>query len=250
MAHPMYKRIADQLRNRINGGTYEPGQQLPTEKELMAEFRIARGTAREAISHLVQEGLVSTRRGVGAFVRARRPMIYRPQAEFRPAPSDTMDRFMAQITAEGRIPAQTIDVAIIPPPRYVARQFDADDDVVVVRRRVRSIDGEPYNVNDTYYPHGLVQGSEIMLPGDIARGANEVLAELGHRQVRCIDEWQWRMPTPDETRRLELLPGTPVAVCWTTGYDDQDRPVRCTFNLLPGDRHIAVYERHRPDEAG
>lgn len=248
VASPIYQRIAKQLRERIADGTYGPGDQLPTERELMTEFKIARGTAREAVHLLVQEGLVTTRRALGAFVRARRPMLFRPQGEFEPAPSAEMDRFMAQITAEGRAPAQTIDVAVIPPPRYVAEKFASDADVVVVRRRTRSIDGEPYNICDSYFPFDLVRGSEIMLPTDIARGANEVLAELDARQDRVIDEWHFRQPTPDETRRLELLPGTAVGVCWATGYDTAGRPVRCVYNVLPGDRHVVVYERIRPAE--
>lgn len=247
MAQPVYRRIAAQLRERIESGAYGPSDQLPSEKDLMVEFEIARGTAREAVNLLVQEGLVTTRQGRGAFVRRRRPMVLRPQAEFEPAPSEEMDRFMAQITAEGRAPAQTIAVEIITPPLYVAEKLGSTDDVVVVRRRTRSIDGEPYNINDSYFPAELVDGSEIMRPVDITRGANQVLAELDAEQVRVIDEWHFRQPTPDEARRLELLPGTAVGVCWATGYDATGRAVRCVYNVLPGDRHVVVYERRRSE---
>lgn len=248
MASPVYQRVAAELRERVTTGVYGPETQLPSEKQLMAEFDISRGTARAAVDVLVQEGLVSTRKGSGAFVRRRRPMLHRPQAEFEPAPSAEMDRFMAQITAEGRVPAQTIAVEVIPPPQYVADKLGSDAKVVVVRRRVRSIDGEPYNINDSYFPLALVASSEIMLPNDIARGASQVLAELDAEQVRLIHEWHFRQPTPDEARRLELLPGTAVGVCWTVGYDATGRAVRCVYNVLPGDRNVVVYELRRPAE--
>lgn len=52
-----------------------------------------------------------------------------------------------------------------------------------------------------------------------------------------------RMPTPDETRRLNLGPGTPVAYHICTGFTEADQPVRVVLNVLPGDRHIIAYER-------
>jgi DNA-binding GntR family transcriptional regulator len=45
-------------------------------------------------------------------------------------------------------------------------------DLVVVRRRVRYLNDEPFNINDTFYPFDLVQGSELVSPADIARGAS------------------------------------------------------------------------------
>ncbi|MEJ2863070.1 hypothetical protein [Actinomycetospora flava] len=41
-----------------------------------------------------------------------------------------------------------------------------------------------------------MQGSEIMHPADIGRGANQVLAELGAEQTHAVDEIEVRMPTP------------------------------------------------------
>ena len=144
-------------------------------------------------------------------------------------------------------PSQTIEVAIVDPPAEVAERLAlGEGESAVVRRRVRSLDGEPYNINDSYYPLSLAQGTEIMQPGDIARGANEVLTEQGYEQVRALDEFYVRMPTPDEVRRLDLGPGTPIACHVATGITAEDLPVRVVVNVLPGDRHVIVYERAKP----
>jgi DNA-binding GntR family transcriptional regulator len=90
-----------------------------------------------------------------------------------------------------------------------------------------------------------VQGSEIMKPVDIARGANEVLRELGYDQVRALDEFYIRMPSPEEVGRLQLGPGTPVACHINTGLTEDGTPVRVVVNVLPGDRHVIVYERDK-----
>ena len=117
--------------------------------------------------------------------------------------------------------------------------------LVAVRKRLRYLDGEPFTINDSYYPLDIVRDSEIMRPEDITRGANEVLAELGFRQMRALDELYIRMPSPEEAHRLELPPATPVGYQVTTGYTEAGKPVRVVLNVLPGDRNVISYERQR-----
>ncbi len=151
---------------------------------------------------------------------------------------------MADHSAEGREPKQEIEVAIVDPPADVRKRLNlAEGELAAVRRRIRYLDGEPYNTNDSYFPLAVVQGSEIMNPADIARGANEVLRELGYPQTRTLDEIYIRMPDPNEIKRLELGPGTPVACHICTGLCDDGTPIRVVVNILPGDRHVIVYER-------
>jgi DNA-binding GntR family transcriptional regulator len=247
---PIYQQIADELRDRINDGSIPRGGKLPTEAELSSEHKVTRATVRSALDILLNEGLIYSSRPHGYFVRDREPMYYRPQREFRPKPaSPEMDQFMTEHSEKGRTPTQSIDIAIVDAPPEVAERLQVKPgEPVVVRRRVRFLDGEPYNINDSYYPLDIVQGTDIMQPGDIARGASRVLAEQGYEQVRAFDEFYVRMPTPEEARRLELGPGTPVARHICTGTTAEDMPVRVVLNILPGDRHVIVYERARPHD--
>jgi GntR family transcriptional repressor for pyruvate dehydrogenase complex len=65
-------QIAMQLRKAINENVWEPGERLPTEKELADTFDVSRATAREAIKLLSATGLVQSTRGGqgGTFVTA------------------------------------------------------------------------------------------------------------------------------------------------------------------------------------
>ncbi|MGH3822549.1 MAG: GntR family transcriptional regulator [Pseudonocardiaceae bacterium] len=65
---PAYQRVADDLRQAIATGKYQPGDQLPTLAELTARYSIAVMTARDAIRQLATEGLVVSRQGKGAYV--------------------------------------------------------------------------------------------------------------------------------------------------------------------------------------
>lgn len=60
--------LVEALGDRIRDGVIAPGDKLPTEAEVMAEFGVSRTVVREAISKLQASGLVQTRHGIGTFV--------------------------------------------------------------------------------------------------------------------------------------------------------------------------------------
>lgn len=246
-SQPKYARIADALRSRIVSGELVAGDRLPTEAELGEQYDSARSVVRQALAVLIAEGLIRSARTLGHYVRGDERIRYRPQQEWRPVPdSPEMDRFMEDWRE--RNPSQVISVEIATPPAVVAERLElAPGELVVIRRRVRSLNGVPWNTNDSHYPLELVQGSEIMDPTDVPRGTNQVLTDLGYETVRAIDEIETRPPTPEEAARLDLEAGTPVAMLRTTGYTSENRPVRCTLNVLPGAYHVIMYERVNPN---
>lgn len=235
---PAYRKIAEDIRARITSGELAPGALLPTQQELQAQYGVARMTARQAVAELINEGLVTSQQGKGVTVREQRHIVYRPQSEFKPR------------TSRAQTLSQSIDVAVEAAPPLIAERLGlAIGARVIVRKRVRSLDGEPFNINDTYYSYELAANTELMDPIDIPQGSNNVLADFGYREVRAIDEFYVRMPHPEEIRRLRLSPGTPVAVHYVTGYTAKDEPTRCDVFVLPGDRHVILYERIHPDDA-
>ena len=60
--------LVDSLGDRIRDGRLAPGDKLPTEAEIMAQFGVSRTVVREALSKLQASGLVQTRHGIGTFV--------------------------------------------------------------------------------------------------------------------------------------------------------------------------------------
>ena len=75
-ALPPYRQIAAWLRSRIEAGEFRPGEDpLPSEKDLVNLFGVARDTARRAVEALRDEGLVETipQRGTYVLPKERRP---------------------------------------------------------------------------------------------------------------------------------------------------------------------------------
>ena len=64
-------RLAANLRGRIDSGALQPGERLPTELALAAQYAVSRTVVREAVSRLRSGGLLVARQGSGVFVAAQ-----------------------------------------------------------------------------------------------------------------------------------------------------------------------------------
>ena len=241
----LYRQLADQLRAKIYSGELKPGEQLPTERELTEQFDASRNTVRLALGQLANEGLIVSGRGRGHFVRSSAPLLFMATRSESPDRRATTanDAWTTDVKSQGRTPAQTIEVSIVRPPNNVALLLELEEgETAAVRRRVRTVDGEPNSLSLSYFPMSIVATSEIIQPHDIVRGANRVLAEIGHDQVRYLDQIIARMPTPDELDALRINSGIPVHEHVRVGYDADGHAVRVAVTVLPADRHIIQYE--------
>lgn len=68
-AGPIYRQIADDLREQIRSGHLPPGSRLPSEKDLQHEYGHGYQTIRAALDLLVQQGLIVKRHGGPTRVR-------------------------------------------------------------------------------------------------------------------------------------------------------------------------------------
>jgi GntR family transcriptional regulator len=70
-----YRDIAAEVQKEIRLGTYEVGNLLPTETELMARYAASRQTVREALRLVTEQGLIVRRAGLGSVVIAAEPPV-------------------------------------------------------------------------------------------------------------------------------------------------------------------------------
>jgi DNA-binding FadR family transcriptional regulator len=68
-------RVTEALLSKIASDELAPGSQLPSEQTMAIGFGVSRTVVREAVSRLKSEGLIDSRQGRGAFVRADRSNV-------------------------------------------------------------------------------------------------------------------------------------------------------------------------------
>jgi GntR family transcriptional regulator len=243
---PLYQQLAARLRAQIHSGELPPGAQMPTENDLMALYRASRNTVRGALNVLRTEGLVMSLQGRGSFVRTNPPMKYfaslTGSRRKRLEADRTRDTFAQQIEAQGKVPKQVSITEVVPAGEFASYLQLAEGDLAGVRRRVMYADDEPLQLGDSYYPLDIVRDSKIMNPADVIEGTDQVLEDLGHTPIRYEDQITWRMPTADEATKLQMGPGTPVGRLVRTSFDQDERPIEVYVALLPGDKHVLLYD--------
>jgi GntR family transcriptional regulator len=72
---PLYHQLAGILGEAIRSGEYPPGARIPSEPQLAKQYGIGRPTVRQALDMLVNQRLLSRRRGSGTFVCTPEPEI-------------------------------------------------------------------------------------------------------------------------------------------------------------------------------
>ena len=252
MTIPMYRRIAQDLRQQIKSGRPGPGEQLPTELELSERYEASRNTIRDAIKWLTVNGLVETRPGQGTFVRSRiTPFI----TTLSVAPETGLgggegEAAFCEVKERGREPSASVPrVAVQQAVGNIAARLRIPEGTQVVSRcQERFIDGTPWSLQTSYYPMDLIgQGavrliSAEVIPGGTVNYLHQTLGLtlFGYRYrilVRSPDENELRFfDLPDDGR-------IPVVTIMRTGYRASDEgpvPYRVTYTALPADRNQLV----------
>lgn len=65
---PIYKQLIDYFKIEISKGTYQPGDKLPSVRELAASIKINPNTIQRALQELEDNGLIYTKRTSGKFI--------------------------------------------------------------------------------------------------------------------------------------------------------------------------------------
>lgn len=198
---PIYRRIADQLRDEL-GGKFATGELLPSESELSARFGVNRHTVRHAIDQLVSDGLVQRQRGVGTRVVAP-PIFFRLSRKV--AFTDTIEQL-------GRTASCELLNRKIAAPTDAQRDMlnlKQDEDVITLDLR-RAVDTDPVVLSQSVLPIDRYPSLREEYTGD---SLHKLLRERhGFEPVLSQNHISARMPTEQEASRLGMPASLPVLV--------------------------------------
>ncbi len=213
---PLYARVESALAEDIAAGRLTPGQQIPTEGELVARFAVSRITVRKAVENMVMRGLVEIRRGKGTFVaepRLRQDL-------------SALTGFVEDMVALGRNPtAKLLGFERIPAGSQVARHLDIAPGAMVYRiERVRLADGAAVSFDETFLPDDI---GERIVKEDLE--AEPIFALLEDKLGLPLIEAQYQLEAAAADKRaakaLGVQKGSPIFLIERTSYAEGQRPV-------------------------
>ena len=103
-ATPIYAQLERGLRAAIAAGRIQPGDQLPTVRELAVDLRVNANTVARVYAELERAGVIETRRGVGSFVSASPAQARSPREHER-----RLRAFVTRVLADTDAAGFTID---------------------------------------------------------------------------------------------------------------------------------------------
>ncbi len=230
---PIWKAIADALRSELAEGRYGPGDRLPTETALADRFGVNRHTVRHGISALVDEGLIRTRRGAGAFVAAT-PTDY---------PIGTRVRFHENLTAAGRRPEKRIlQIEERMATEGEAHALDLPPGAPVCAYHGLSLaDGHPIAIFESLFPLSRLAGITAAF-AETSSVTEALRAEGVTDYTRATTRLTAVRATATQALHLELSEGDPLLRSSGVNVDAAQVPVEYGRTWFAGDRVTLTLE--------
>ena len=224
---PVWKAIANALRSDMAEGRYTTGDRLPTEAALADRFGVNRHTVRHGISALVDEGLIRTRRGAGAFVAAT----------LTDYPIGKRVRFPETLIAAGRRPEKRIldvEERLATEGEALALRIAAGQPVCAYYG-LSLADGQPIAVVESVFPTFLREGLTEALKAHTS--ITEALAAVGVSDyTRASTRLTAVRASATKALHLNVSEGDPLRKSTSVNEDESGTPVEYGRTWFAGDR--------------
>ncbi len=251
-----YKELAAKLRAALERGEPAQGETLPRQRDIAERYGVNIKTVRAAVALLGSEGLVTPVRRKGTVVRERPPVRRLGMARY--AKSRWKSGETAPVVADRETSGlpwkdgdQTQSVDLVTTPARVAEVLGVDEaELVYVRARTIRLEGRPTHTLTSYYREEDIRGTPLMQSGTgpAGRGGGfAVLTQRGLEPDQITETVLARMPTPEETKLLELPAGEPVMVLERIVRTKDGHVVEYATGVHGASRFVWTYTFDIPD---
>lgn len=222
---PMYRQIADALREKISAGELKPGDALPTESSLQEAFNVSRVTVRQALKLLTEEQIVESIQGSGTYVKEERVNydIYQLTGFYEKLADRNVDTHSEVSIFE-----------VLKADSKLAEKLNlSHDDKVWHVKRVRFIKQKPVNLEETWMPLALFPD----LTWEVMENSKYHYVEQIKKLVidRSEQELVPIMPSEEAIAALSLDPAKPILEKVSRGFLKDGRVFEYSRNVFNTD---------------
>ncbi|MGX1778597.1 GntR family transcriptional regulator [Nocardia brasiliensis] len=234
------RRLHDLLRTALRAGSFSSGR-LPSEAELMAQYRASRDVVREALDLLRHDGLIERRRGLGTMsIRSDYVVALAPPPE---------GHSLEDHVALGRVSSHLLHRTWLPAPTVIADRLDGvetNDDCLCVEC-VMLLDDRPAAVLTNYLRAPEASRIDQTTFRDDyysllrAGGIDVVACDIG-LQAACADQCVAAL--------LQVLPGEPVLLLEQTIRNNNGEAINYALGTCRSEFQLEVSQIPRVDLTG
>lgn len=222
---PAYIRIHDAVKKQIDDGFWEIGQRLPSERDLADDYEVSRMTLRQAITLLVEEGILERRVGSGTYVAS-----HRVQEKMRGTTS-----FTEIVHSQGKTPSsQVVSYQRKPANETEIQQLQLKtSDYVVRMERVRYADNMPLVFEVASIPEKLIREFKRE---DIAEHFFQTLTDNGYEIGKSQQTIYAKNASERVANYLKVPKNHAVLALTQVSYFTDGRPFEYVHSQYVGDR--------------
>jgi len=235
-------RVAQRLTADITSTGMQPGDRLPSERDLTTRYAVSRVTMRSALRKVELDGLISAAPSRGWFVTTREAHRNDKPGGTAWRPNVTDDRVLG-FTEQAAERGLSVRSRVLRHQVRAADVSEADQlhmapggDLVDLLR-VRYLDGVAIVVEHNRLP--LAVCPALATTDFETHSLYETLRRSTPPQVPMSAEYsvEARAATVEEAEMLELLDALPVLVATTLTSNVDGRPIELTYSSYRGDRY-------------
>jgi GntR family transcriptional regulator len=228
---PLYHQIKQDIKEKIETNVWKVGDKLPNEVDLAHDYGVSRLTVRNAITQLVQEGLVKRQQGRGTFVTL-------PRLESKP---QRVTSFFIEMKSKGFDPTSIVlDLKVINCDSITASHLDLKQwEKVVKLQRLRIVNGEPIAYQTNYIREKFVPGiTDINFERQSLQKCLE--DKYGLVQSHAIEKIRAQGCDEETAKFLNLKPGDPILYVERIVLLMDETPLLLAHTLFNGERYTYV----------
>jgi GntR family transcriptional regulator len=232
---PYYQQLYEILLAKIQRHEWQPGDMIPAEADLIAEYQVSRNTVRQVLEKLVNDGLIYRQRGRGSFVA--HPTLEQSMTRIVSFTEDMHQRGFSpgtEVISSGLRPAET----------PIAEKLNiTPGESFVHLRRLRLADGEPMSIEESFLIHKYCP--DVLAYDYAQQPLREVLEkEYGIRIASAKQVIQAIQAPPDIAELLNITAGAALLFISRVSYSQGNLPVEYLRIHYRADRYSLFNELH------
>lgn len=222
---PVYHQIRRAIRYGVLDKHYLPNSKIPPENELASQFNVNRMTVRQALSSLVQEGLLIRRRGEGTFVTGSEELIQGMSLKHISLTNELLLPLMRSKTL-------TVAKSEVAPPPIVREKLELNPEealvVRVTRDRLVSEGFRAFTINYLPLEIGRQVGEGQLMKKPLLKIMEEDL------KINFLEAYQTieaSFADEETAAHLGIQPGVPTLLMERIMYAEKGRPVELVNSI-------------------
>lgn len=228
---PLYLQLKRWVEEAIKSGALNPGDALPSERDLALKVDVSRVTVRKAVSQLVQEGVLVQRHGSGTFVAPATQRVEQSLSQLTSFTEDMARRGMA-------VRAEWLDRGLyLPSPEETVTLGLSSGEKVARISRLRLTGDMPLAIE-----RASLSGTILPDPQAISDSLYKHLDLSGNRPIRAIQRIRAAHLNDDDAHLLQVPVGSAGLNIERTSYLASGRVIEFTRSIYRGDMYDFVAE--------